>query len=95
MTGMTRHKFDRIQRIKESKASVDCRESLEKVKAHFSVDWSCTSEQFGIPEIQGPSESGDATDARGNALDTLTADGVPRAGVLLEVGPRARGWSIG
>jgi hypothetical protein len=51
-----------------------CRESLDRVEAHFSTDWSCTRELFGTPEIQGPSESRDATDARGNALDTLTMD---------------------
>ncbi len=74
MAGVKRHDFDRIQRIKENKASVDCRESLHDFEAHFSIDGSCTSELFGTPEIQGPSESGDATDTRGNALDTLTTD---------------------
>ncbi len=29
MAGMKRHKFDRIQRIKESEASVDSRENLD------------------------------------------------------------------
>ncbi len=74
MAGMKRHNFDRIQRIKESKASVDRRESLNEVEPHFSIDGSCTSELFDTPVIQGPSESGNATDARGNALDTLTTD---------------------
>ncbi len=55
MAGMKRHDFDRIQLLfKESKASVDSRESLNEVEAHFSIDWSCTSELFGTPEIQGP-----------------------------------------
>ncbi len=61
---MKRHDFDHIQRIKESEASVDSRESLDEIEAHFSIDWSCTSELFGTPEIQGPSESGDAKDAK-------------------------------
>jgi hypothetical protein len=33
--GMKRHDFDHILRIKESKASVDRRESHDRVKAHF------------------------------------------------------------
>ncbi len=35
------------------------------------IDGSCTNELFGTPKIQGPLESGDATDDRGYALDTL------------------------
>jgi hypothetical protein len=54
MAGMKRHKFFRIQRIKESEESVDCRESLDEVEAYFSIDWSCTIELFGTPEIQEP-----------------------------------------
>jgi hypothetical protein len=69
MAGMKHHDFDRIQRIKESEASVDCRESLDKFEANFSINWSCTNQLFGTP-----SESEDATDARGNALDTLTTE---------------------
>ncbi len=74
MAGMKRQDFDRILWIKESKASVDSKESLDGVEAHFLIDCSCTIELFGTPEIQGPLESRDATDAWGIALDTLTMD---------------------
>jgi hypothetical protein len=70
MAGMERHNLDSIQQIKESEASVDRRESLDEVEAYLAIDWSCTNELFGTPEIQGPLESRDATDARGNALDS-------------------------
>ncbi len=69
---MKRHDFECIQRIKESEASVDCRGSLDELEAHLAIDGSCTNELFGTPEIQG--ESRDATDAGGNALDTLNTD---------------------
>ncbi len=72
MAGMKRHDFDRIQLIKESEAFVDSGESLDEVEAHFSIDGSCTSKLFRTPEIQELSESGDAADARGNELNTLT-----------------------
>jgi hypothetical protein len=64
MAGMKRHDFDCFQRIRESEASVDHRESLNEVEAYLSIDWSCTDELFGTPEIQEPLESGlrDATD---------------------------------
>ena len=52
MAGMKHHDFDRIQQIKESKASVDSRESLDEVEAHLAIDGSCTNELFGTPEIQ-------------------------------------------
>ena len=68
------HDFDHIQQIKESEASVDRRESLDEGKAHFLIDWSCTNELFGTPEIKEPSESENATDARGDALETLTTE---------------------
>ncbi len=53
---------------------VDRRESLKAVEAHLSIDGSCTSDLFDTPEIQEPSEFGDATDARGDALETLTTE---------------------
>ncbi len=62
MAGLEHHDFDCIQRIKESEASVDSRESLDEVEAHFSIYGSCTSELFGTPQTGG------------NALDTLTTD---------------------
>ncbi len=71
---MQRHDFECIQQIKERDASVDRRESLYEVIAHLSIDGSCTRELFGTPELQEPSESGDATDAQGDALETLTME---------------------
>ncbi len=40
----------------------------------MSIDGSCTNELFGTPENQELSESRDATDARGDALKTLTTE---------------------
>jgi hypothetical protein len=74
MAGMKSHYFECIQQIKESEASVDRRDGLDEVQAHLAIGWSCTNKLFGTPEIQLPSESGDATNTRGNALDTLTTD---------------------
>ncbi len=63
MAGMKRHDLVSIQRVNDSEASVGSRESLDEIKAHVSIDGSCTNELFGTPDIQEPSESGDATDA--------------------------------
>ncbi len=59
----------------------------------MSIDGSCASELFSTTEIQEPLESGDAADARGDALDsdTLTAeyleqDPEPEVGVSDEDG---------
>ncbi len=73
MAGMKRHDFDRILRIKERDAPVDRRGSFDEVEIYLAIDESCTNKLFA-QEIQGPKESGDVTDARGNALDTLTMD---------------------
>ncbi len=74
MAGMQRHDLEHIQRIKESKALVDSRESLDEVEAYLAINEGCTSEPFGTPKIQKPLESGDATDARGDALETLSTE---------------------
>jgi hypothetical protein len=74
MAGMKRHDFDLIWRVKESEASVVCSESLEEIEAHFLIDLSFTSELFGTPDIQERLVSRDATDARCDALDTLTTE---------------------
>ncbi len=67
----TRHDLDRLKRLNEREASVDRRLSLDEVEAMMSFDWSCTNELLGTPEIQRASdidsESGDATDAQGDA----------------------------
>ncbi len=55
MAAMKRHNFDLIWRAGKSEESVGSRESLDEIEAHFSIDWSCTDELFGAPEIQkGP-----------------------------------------
>ncbi len=78
MAGMQRHDLERIQRIKEREASVGRREILDEVEAYLATDESCTNELFGTPylgpKIQGPVESGDATDAQGDALETLSTE---------------------
>ncbi len=71
---MKRHDIERIQRIKESEASVDRRESHDEVETYLAINGSCTNELFGTPKIQEPSESGDATDTRGDVLETLTTE---------------------
>ncbi len=71
MTGMKRHDLDSIWQINENEAPVDHRESLNEVETRLSIYGSRT---VGTPEIQKALESGDATDARGDALDVLTMD---------------------
>jgi hypothetical protein len=69
LVGMTHHDLDHLKRLNESEASVDTdsRLSLVEVEARMSMDGSCTDELCGTPEMQKASESGDATDARGDA----------------------------
>ena len=52
----------------------DCKESLDDVEAYLAIDWSCTNELFGTPEIQDASEPGDATDTHGDALETPSTE---------------------
>ncbi len=54
--------------------SVGRLESLDKVETGLTIDRSCTDELFGTPQIQKASESGDATDLQGDALDAPTMD---------------------
>ncbi len=91
MAGMKRHDLDSIQQVKESKASVGCRESLNEVEAYLVTDESCTNELFGTPKIQQPAESGDETDTQGDALETLSTEDLdqdpePEVSVLDEDG---------
>ncbi len=69
MTGMKRHdlELEIIRRINEDKASVGPRESPDEFEARLLIYGICTDELFGTPEIQNASESGDATDLRGDA----------------------------
>ncbi len=57
MAGMQCHDLDSIQRIKESEALADRRESFDEVEAYLAVDGGCTNELFGTPGIQEPLES--------------------------------------
>ncbi len=55
-------------------ASVGRRESLDAVEAYLATDESCNYELFGTPKIQQPTESRNATDSQGDALETLSTE---------------------
>ncbi len=57
LAGMKRHDLDRIEQVKESKASVGSRESLNEFEAYLVTYESWTNELFGTPKIQQPVES--------------------------------------
>ncbi len=54
--------------------SEDVGRQLDEVEAYLATNVSCTNELFGTPKIQEPVESGDATDAQGDALETMSTE---------------------
>jgi hypothetical protein len=72
LAGMKHHDLDSIEQVKESKASLGSRESLDDVEAYLATNEICTNDLFGSLKIQQPGESGDATDTQGYASETLS-----------------------